>query len=264
MHNLETLPAMLHGSSCRRSRRCVRPCQCSMAGSFGDNMQALSIGENFQKLRDHPPDGYGFIYKITAPNGKAYIGQTRQTIARRLYLHMWCKTACKAIAAAFDKYGVDQMSVLILGVFQISDLTAQEDAFIKEHGTMTPGGYNLRTSEMLSEPSRERITAGLTGRKLSAAHRAKMSEIGRNKVFSESHRRAISAALTGRILTQAQKEKMSAAKLGRKYTEEHIRNMTIARNKRGSVRESTREKMRIAQLRRWQTIGRRAREGATQ
>ena len=45
----------------------------------------------------------GVIYKITAPNGKCYVGQTRNTFKERMRQHKWSITSVKGIEGNHNK-----------------------------------------------------------------------------------------------------------------------------------------------------------------
>jgi|SaaInlV_125m_DNA_1040241.scaffolds.fasta_scaffold39294_1 group I intron endonuclease len=85
----------------------------------------------------------GVIYKLTSPSGKAYIGQTRQQVSKRMRAH--CTTSrCHAVSAAIKKYGWErmQLEILVSGV-SAERLNAEEEQCIRLHGTASPNGYNL-------------------------------------------------------------------------------------------------------------------------
>lgn len=90
----------------------------------------------------------GCIYKITAPSGRAYIGQSRR-VKDRLMEHSRShlkhkRYKCHALAAAIEKYGWDSMTVEILedGLTE-GELNDREIKLIKEHDTLKPNGYNI-------------------------------------------------------------------------------------------------------------------------
>ena len=56
----------------------------------------------------------GLIYKITAPNGKSYIGQTIRSFERRVAEHKNPNSRCPIISRAISKYGPDNMSYEII------------------------------------------------------------------------------------------------------------------------------------------------------
>lgn len=97
----------------------------------------------------------GVIYKITAPNGKCYVGQTCDTFKKRMRDHKWNSTTVKGIAANYNKcvllgkavrkHGWDNMVKEVVHVCSDRDLNRLERHYIDLFGSMQPGGYNLTT-----------------------------------------------------------------------------------------------------------------------
>jgi len=86
----------------------------------------------------------GFIYCITSPSNKKYIGQTTKTVQGRFESH--CKTKeCRAINNAIQCYGVENMVVETLLEVNDSLLDDYEKKFIIMYDTMVPKGYNIRS-----------------------------------------------------------------------------------------------------------------------
>jgi group I intron endonuclease len=86
----------------------------------------------------------GYIYCITSPNGKRYIGQTTRKVSQRFKEHAKCKD-CRILYTAITKYGLEQMRVET--VLEINDhlLDYYESKFIDMFHTIHPNGYNIRT-----------------------------------------------------------------------------------------------------------------------
>lgn len=93
-------------------------------------------------INNKPPVGYGYIYKITNPIGKSYIGQTKHSILNRLDRHMYSKNS-KALIETVQKYGKRNLVVECLGTYPIENLQQEEIKAIKEHHTIFPNGLNL-------------------------------------------------------------------------------------------------------------------------
>jgi group I intron endonuclease len=121
------------------------------------------------------------IYKHTAPNGKAYIGQTNN-LHRRNAIHR-STNGCRAFASAIKKYGWEAFSHEVLADgLTLDEANALEVELIARHNTMSPNGYNLKTGGKNGIPSSESIelsAAKRRGRKLSAAQRERLSELGK-------------------------------------------------------------------------------------
>lgn len=95
----------------------------------------------------------GFIYVVTSPVGKSYVGQTVNHPSRRLREH--CeknrRNACTALKHALDRYGgawdpvARTISNFRVRWYECRDdkLDEQETRMIKHLGTLSPNGYNL-------------------------------------------------------------------------------------------------------------------------
>jgi group I intron endonuclease len=187
-------------------------------------------------LRDKPPPGFGFIYKITSPSGKSYIGQTRKSISSRMKAHAHpLYSKCRYLGNAIAKYGMDNMSVFVLGVFAVDDLNEQERLAICTHNTLTPEGYNLvsggNARKQCSQETRLRmslarkgiprpewlgavISKALKGRKQSPESVAKRAAGIRRAWENPSEKQKASADnLRGVPLSEDHKAKLRAAKL---------------------------------------------------
>lgn len=88
----------------------------------------------------------GWIYKLTSPSGRAYIGKTQQTrVEIRIKEHCQRTSHCRVIARAIQKYGIDNF---VVEKWQFPDeyLLEYEQLFIMDHGTLAPDGYNLKAA----------------------------------------------------------------------------------------------------------------------
>lgn len=94
-------------------------------------------------------DRKGYIYKLTSPSGKHYIGKTIQEPFRR-----WSKhhtkvlnedddNQCRALGNAIRKYGWDNFTREILIECEEWELNDLEIALIEEYNSLVPNGYNL-------------------------------------------------------------------------------------------------------------------------
>lgn len=121
------------------------------------------------------------IYKHTAPNGKAYIGQTNN-LHRRNTVHK--NTAgCRAFAAAIKKYGWESFAheVLVDGL-TLEEANRLEPELIANHNTMSPNGYNLRSggeSPAFSDETRKKLSDAAKERRLDSKQRKRLSELGK-------------------------------------------------------------------------------------
>lgn len=171
----------------------------------------------------------GIIYHVfNTVNGKAYIGQTWNGLARRWIEHKCSKKhAIDPFAKALAKYGSEVfVATQLCECNTQEELNAAEAYFIEFFETLvTQFGYNIRSggsNGKLAESTKEKISKALTGRKLSDEQRAAISEGQRTKRvypkrYSEVHREAISTGLKNRTLAPEHAEKIRLSHVGMKY-----------------------------------------------
>lgn len=126
-----------------------------------------------------------------------------------------------AIHLAIRKYGEHQFKIVeIACAFSREDLSDLERVLIRERGTNAPNGYNLTMGGDgvlgLSVEIRAKISDKWRGRKHTQESRRLISEAGCRRVVSESTKAAISKKHSGKKLSQAHREKLSASKVGKK------------------------------------------------
>jgi group I intron endonuclease len=102
----------------------------------------------------------GIIYKIDCEiSGKSYIGKMIQPLKRRIQQHRESRSYCRALSQAIKDHGWENFKFSAIWEGNASLLGEMERKLISEHGTMEPGGYNLREgggrSEKVSDTSRK-------------------------------------------------------------------------------------------------------------
>lgn len=111
-------------------------------------------------------ENHGYIYKITSPKNKCYIGQTINKVEDRWQTHirdsMKGIKRCRAIAAAIAKYKIDNMVFEVIKTCPIDELNQWECYYIKEYNSMFPTGYNLREggNGKMTEESKKAMIKG--------------------------------------------------------------------------------------------------------
>ena len=127
----------------------------------------------------------GYIYKITAPNGKAYVGQHKfkvnatakphrgrvklklnmYSLQKRLKDHCKKGSNCVLLKRSITKYSWDNMSKEVLLRCAPEQLDSYEQAMIAAWDCMAPRGLNCtsggESNKRLSEDLRRNISAGL-------------------------------------------------------------------------------------------------------
>jgi len=160
----------------------------------------------------------GYIYILTSPNGKSYIGQTARLIKTRLEEHRTGQSnGCRAIYNAIKKHGWENFEKDWYECPD-EDLNKHEELMVEVLGTLAPGGYNLRkgggSHGEMSEESKQKMSEAQRGEKhpmcgktLSDGHKQKIGEAQRGEkhhMWGKSHR-------------EESREKMSEAKKGEKH-----------------------------------------------
>ncbi len=142
------------------------------------------------------------IYQLTAPNGKVYIGQAclyrrsgrkgwlNKGMAGRWREHQYeagrgkSDSGCRMLYNSIRKYGGDTFKTEVL--LRVSKHLADqyEQNFIKMLGTLVPEGLNLTEGGYTSRyslESRQKMSASARERKASAATKATLSRVRREK-----------------------------------------------------------------------------------
>lgn len=112
--------------------------------------------------------GYGYIYLVTSPSGKQYIGQVvdylrngeQKGVERRWKQHVTSalrnsKRGCVYLNQAIRKYGPDNFTVSGIVHTPIENLDNYEQLFIEAFNTLAPNGYNLQTGGTNTKHSEE-------------------------------------------------------------------------------------------------------------
>lgn len=126
-----------------------------------------------------PRAGHGFVYKVSAPSGKEYIGQTQTSVRERFKQHCAKSSGCVRLAAAIKKYGRRHMKVVTLSEVPIAMLDKAEQEAIAKFDTfrrgynMTPGGHlSTWTVPEIAERARAGIKRAHADPAISARYRA--------------------------------------------------------------------------------------------
>jgi group I intron endonuclease len=167
----------------------------------------------------------GYIYKLENKiNGKIYIGQTIRQIEKRLNEHKTGKSRrCVAIYNAIKFHGWDNFEKDWYECPD-EDLNFDEELLVREMGTLSPGGYNLRDG-------------GGSNGKHSEESKQRMGEANRGE----------KSVWYGKTHTDATKQKISEAQRGDKN---HMYGKNVEKNPMYGKRHSkeTKQKIREARL----------------
>ncbi len=159
------------------------------------------------------------IYKITNPNGKVYIGQSRDLEKRKLQYSKYLKRYCRQVKLvnSINKYGWELHIFEIIEYCDFNYLNIRE-RYWQEYYDSIEKGLNCLYTKTLEKPAlfgletRDRMRKSQTGKKLSDSHKLKISEskkgisIGIGKILTEKHKKAISKGFKPKINDEELKE----------------------------------------------------------
>jgi group I intron endonuclease len=122
----------------------------------------------------------GYIYMLTSPSGKAYIGQTFRPIQTRLEEHETGKSSgCVAIYNAIQYHGWNNFEKDWYECPD-EDLNKHEELMVEVLRTLSPNGYNLRegggSHGKMSEESKQKNREAHLGISKSEEHKQKIGE----------------------------------------------------------------------------------------
>ncbi|AGE55661.1 GIY-YIG catalytic domain-containing endonuclease [Acanthocystis turfacea Chlorella virus MN0810.1] len=165
----------------------------------------------------------GFIYRLTSPSGKSYIGQTIRTIKERFKDHQSQTSGCVAIYNAIQYHGWESMKKEWFEVPD-EDLDFHEEMLIALLGTLSPDGYNL--------------TRGGAYGKMCEEVKKKIGDAHRGKIITDDQKQKLSVANLGKTHTDGAKQKISEATIGennpfygKTHTDESKKKMSEAKIK---------------------------------
>jgi len=110
----------------------------------------------------------GYLYTLTSPSFKSYVGLTTRSMEERLKEHQDPASGCVAISNAIQKYGLENF---VVDYYECPDdeLDKHERWMVNLMGTLSPGGYNLRegggSRGKFSEESRQKLSETRIGEK---------------------------------------------------------------------------------------------------
>lgn len=116
----------------------------------------------------------GYIYCLTSPSGKKYVGMTSSTVESRWSTHIRdarLRTNKSAIQNAIRKHGADSFVVETLAEEDdLRELCLLEAYWIERLGTLAPGGYNLKgggeSGYAFTDEAKKKISDGVARARL--------------------------------------------------------------------------------------------------
>ena len=191
----------------------------------------------------------GFIYKITSPTGKIYIGQTVDIDDRfTRYRQLRCKGQTK-LYRSIKKYGHELHSFEMIESCLDIDMNNRERHYQEFYDVLGKNGLNccyVQSSFNSGRHSEESIAKmKISQSNRSAETRARLSKSRMGHHVSDATKAKISEKLIGRKLPKETCEKMGKSRLGRKMSEKN-RLALIEMNTGRVVSQDTRDKIATA------------------
>lgn len=178
------------------------------------------------------------LYRLNFPNGKSYIGITKNSAEHRFRKHISVSESKTErsflVHRAIVKYGAENVRVETLVIGDWDYLAQLEVKAIEAFGTRLPNGYNIaaggqgRVGVKASEETLVRMRAAQKGRTLSAESRAKISASKRGKKQSPEAIKRRSAALNGHTVSAETRAKLSATNMGHSVSIEQRAKLSAA------------------------------------
>lgn len=164
----------------------------------------------------------GYVYKITSPKGKIYIGSTVQKIENRwnFYKNLNCRNQIK-LYNSFIKYGVNTHTFEVLWQGDSLDMLKYECILGTWFEVLDKNkGLNLKLPkytdnyQSMSNETRNKISKSNLGKKMSATAKENMSK----KILTDAHKDKLRNARLGKTQSKETKDKIRNSMLKRKIT----------------------------------------------
>jgi group I intron endonuclease len=174
----------------------------------------------------------GYIYMLTSPKGKSYIGQTIRPIEERFKEHYTKSDShCVAISSAIKFHGWENIKKEWFNVPD-DELNFYEEMLVALLGTLSPDGYNIRegggSGGKWCEEAKEKMRRAMTGKIKSAEHRRNIGKAQKGKTLGDDHKQKLSVANSGknnpfygRTHTDESNQKNRAAHTGKTLSDDH-------------------------------------------
>jgi group I intron endonuclease len=204
----------------------------------------------------------GYIYKITSPSSKVYIGQTIDIKTRKnKYRYLNCKNQTRLYKSLL-KYGWENHVFEILETIEINDLNLLNSLEIewilkldcfKNGLNCTLGGHGnsgreyseesklkMRNSQLGKKQSKETIekrVKSLIGKKRSDEFKKNLSNIKKGRSVTEETKQKLSEINKGKTLSDETKLKISNSGKGRVVSEETRKKISDAKRIRDLIKK---------------------------
>lgn len=177
------------------------------------------------------------VYKHTSPTGKVYIGITSTELQHRWKGGHGYVTNTHFMRA-IQKHGWDAFKheVLAEGLTEQEAKQMEAEQIAKYDSTNPAKGYNVDPGGNKRSPSTiGKMRAALTGRPLSSAHKARLSEVRKGRKLTEERRRAISESHKRNPRVLEHIRELNHARAGVPQTDDHRRRISESQPRRRMV-----------------------------
>lgn len=177
------------------------------------------------------------VYKHTSPNGKVYIGITRDNLQHRWKGgHGYVNNA--HFFRAIQRYGWDafEHEVLFTELTEAEAIEKERELIALYDSTNPAKGYNRDPGGGVRSPeTAAKISASLTGVPLSQERRQRMSDVRRGVPLSEARKRHISESHKRNPKVLAHIRGLNSARAGKAKTPEHRQKIAEGQPRRREV-----------------------------
>ena len=174
------------------------------------------------------------IYKLTAPDGRCYIGQTSRPKPNYRWVGGKAYKGCPAIQEAIDVYGWDAFTKEIIDECYDEETATEKEQYWIAHYRATENDYGFNLSSggkygfKHSQSTLDKISRSHMGIRPTDEVRQKLRELALARPpMSDEHKRKISEANTGHWVSPEGRERRRISSTGRTHSEatkEKIRN----------------------------------------
>lgn len=183
--------------------------------------------------------GIGFVYMITSPTGRIYVGSSEDVDIRwSSYFRCECKTQSK-LYNSLKKYGSANHIFEIVWAGDINDMYKYETLIGWGFDVLEPENLNCKLPKLgeiwkvTSQETREKMKNSILGKKATEKTKLKLKE-ARKKFYDNGG----VSALKGREVSEETREKIRQANKGRKRSPEELLNVQKAAKNRVYTKES--------------------------
>ena len=180
----------------------------------------------------------GYIYKITSPSNKIYIGSTINIKNRfNRYKRLDCKAQIR-LYNSFLKYGFNNHNFEIVEESDIDLMKKRETYWGSYFNVLQEKGLNCRLPkdgekyEFMSIETREKLAKAFKGFKHTNESKKKISIAHKGKILSEETKLKMKTSRKNYVCSEETKRKISEKNIGKKRNETVILKMSESR-KRG-------------------------------